>query len=155
MTIRRFLPEDAEEVSDLIARTLREVNIKDYSKEIIEKLVLKLQPEDILERAKWTHFYVACQENRIIGCGAIGPYWGSEKESSLFTIFVLPEYQGQGVGRIIIETLEKDDYFLRANRIEIPASITAMPFYLKMGYQFKNGITEPDEELLYRLEKFR
>ena len=91
----------------------------------------------------------------IIGCGAIGFYWGKEDESSLFTIFVLPEYQGKGVGRKIIETLEQDEYFLRAKRIEIPASITACTFYQKMGYNYKNGIAEIDEEELYRLEKFR
>ena len=60
-------------------------------------------------------------EGRIIATGAIGPYWGKEDESSLFTIFVLPEYQGKGVGRLIMDTLEKDEYALRAKRIEIPA----------------------------------
>ena len=73
----------------------------------------------------------------------------------MFTIFVLPEYQGKGIGRKIIETLEQDEYFLRAKRVEIPASITATPFYLKMGYTYKNGVTEPDEEQLLRLEKHR
>ena len=53
------------------------------------------------------------------------------------------------------ETLEQDEYFLRAKRIEIPASITGVPFYLKMGYHYKNGISEPDEEHLIRLEKRR
>ena len=153
MIIRRIEPEDAEKVSALIAKTLREVNIKDYSSEYIEKIVQELQPKDILERAKWTHFYVVCDEDRIVGCGAIGPYWGKVDESSFFTIFVLPEYQEHGIGRKIIETLEKDDFFLRANRIEIPASITAAPFYSKMGYTYKNGISVPDEEGLLRLEK--
>jgi len=72
----------------------------------------------------------------------------------LFTIFVLPEYQGRGVGRTIIETLEQDEFFMRAKRVEIPASITACEFYRKMGYDFKDGIAEVDEEQLYRLEKF-
>ena len=67
----------------------------------------------------------------------------------------LPEYQGKGVGRKIIETLESDNYFLRAKRIEIPASITACPFYRKLGYTYKNGIDVVDEEQLFRLEKFR
>ena len=155
MIIREFLSEEAEEVSKLIAKTLREVNIKDYTMEYIENSIQKLHPKNILERAKWNHFYVAYEENKIIGCGAIGPYWNRENESSLFTIFVLPEYQGKGIGRKIIETLEQDEYFLRANRIEIPASITATPFYLKMGYTFKGDITEPDEEMLIRLEKYR
>lgn len=154
-TVRKFQLEDAEEVSALIAKTLRTTNIKDYSSEYIENDVKQLSPRHIIERANWMHFYVVCDEEVIIGCGAIGPYWGKNDESSLFTIFVLPEYQGKGIGRKIIETLEQDEFFLRAKRIEIPASITACEFYKKMGYHYKNGIDTIDNEQLFRLEKFR
>lgn len=155
MTIRRFAPRDARAVSDVIITTLRISNTRDYPPAMMEELVAHMQPEDILQRASWTHFYVAEDAGHIIGCGAIGPYWGNEDESSLFTIFVLPEYQGQGVGRKIVETLERDAFALRARRIEIPASITGLPFYQKMGYTFKNGIEQVDDEMMYRLEKFR
>ena len=155
MEMRRFRNEDAVAVSNLIADTLRRVNIKDYSSEYIENSIMTLQPCHILERAAWTHFYVVLIDDEMVGCGAIGPYWGKEDESSLFTIFVSPKYHGQGIGRKIIETLEKDEYFLRAKRIEIPASKTALKFYQKMGYNFKNNIDQVDEEELYRLEKFR
>ena len=155
MIIRKIKTNDAKEVSDLIAITLRTTNRKDYSDEYIENCIRYLQPENIIDHAGWQHFYVVEDNNKIIGCGSIGPYWGKEDESSLFTIFVLPEYQGKGIGRKIIDTLEQDEYFLRAKRVEIPASITATPFYLKMGYTYKNGVTEPDEEQLLRLEKHR
>ncbi|MDI9499184.1 MAG: GNAT family N-acetyltransferase [Bacillota bacterium] len=155
MNIRRLEEKDAEEVSALIAETLRTSNIRDYSVEYIERDIQALQPADIRQRALWTHFYVACAGEKIVGCGAIGPYWGRMDESSLFTIFVLPEYQGRGIGRMIVETLEEDEYFLRAGRIEIPASITATDFYRKMGYDYKHGLSEPDAEGLVRLEKFR
>lgn len=155
MTIRRLEDGDAREVSALIARTLRTTNIRDYSPEYIEATVSALRPEDIVRRARWTHFYVACDGRRIVGCGAIGPYFDREDESSLFTIFVLPEYQGRGIGRRIIETLERDAYFLRARRIEIPASVTAAPFYQRMGYAYKDGVRVPDEEGLLRMEKRR
>ena len=155
MIIRRFCEADAEQVSALIIHTLQTSNSKDYSAEIINVLEKKMQPAGVLERAGWTHFYVAEENGDIIGCGAIGPYWGSETESSLFNIFVLPECQGKGVGRKIIETLERDEYFLRAERVEVPASITGVGFYRKLGYEYKNGIDRPDEERLYRLEKFR
>ena len=155
MKIRRFREQDAQAVSDLIVTTIRISNVKDYPADLMEELAGTETPEHVLQRASWTHFYVAEEAGRIIGCGAVGPYWGKEDESSLFTIFVLPEYQGKGVGRAIIDTLEKDEYFLRAKRIEIPASITGVPFYLKMGYHYKDGITEPDEEYLIRMEKNR
>lgn len=155
MNIRRFKEEEAKEVSDLIRNTIRISNTKDYPLELMELLIETETPEHVLERASWTHFYVAEDEGRIVGCGAIGPFWGKEDESGLFTIFVHPECQGKGVGRAIIETLEKDEYFLRAKRIEIPASITGVPFYLKMGYHFKDGIKEPDDEHLIRMEKNR
>ena len=155
MHIRRFQESDAEAVSALLAVTLRTTNIKDYSSEYIENVIKTHQPQNILEWASWTHFYVVCDDEKIVGSGAIGPYWGKTDESSLFTIFVLPEYQGNGIGRKIIQTLEQDEYFLRAKRIEIPASITATPFYRKMGYDYKNGISLPDSEGLVRLEKFR
>ena len=155
MIIRRFRVEDSIELANVIAKTLRITNIKDYSKEKIENDISFLTAEKLIERSKWTNMYVACDGDMIIGCGAISPYWGKEDESSLFTIFVLPEYQGRGIGRKIIETLEQDEYFLRAKRIEIPASITAVNFYIKMGYNYKNGNDKLDDEKLYRLEKFR
>ena len=155
MRIRRFTENDAEKVSALIIHTFKTTNSKDYSQEAINALENQMQPSQILERASWTHFYVVEENDTIIGCGAIGPYWGSETESSLFTIFVLPEYQDRGVGRKIIDILEQDEYFLRAKRIEIPASITALNFYKKMGYNHKPGHELPDEEQLYRLEKYR
>lgn len=155
MNIRKFLDKDAKEISALIVTTLRTTNIKDYSSEYIENDVKAFQPQNIIKRASWTHFYVVCDNDKIVGCGAIGPYWNKKDESSLFNIFVLPQYQRRGIGRKIIETLEQDEYFLRAKRIEIPASITATPFYIKMGYDYINGIKEPDSEGLIRLEKFR
>ena len=155
MQIRRFTEVDAKAVSDLIRRTIKISNTKDYPEDLMNALIESETPERAIGLSSWTHFYVVLENDSIIGCGAIGPYWGSEEESSLFTIFVDPEWQGKGVGRAIIDTLEQDEYFLRAKRIEIPASITGVPFYLKMGYSFKDDISEPDEEHLIRMEKYR
>ena len=153
--IRKFAAADAQAVSALIIHTIRVSNARDYPAALLEEMVEQQQPENVLQRAGWTHFYVAEDGERIIGCGAIGPYWGREDESSLFTVFVLPEYQGKGIGRQIVAALEQDEFFLRARRVEVPASITGLPFYRKLGYDFKGGNDRPDEERLYRLEKFR
>ena len=155
MIIRRLREQDAQAVSELIVTTIRISNVGDYPAELMEELVKTETPEHVLQRASWTHFYVAEEDGVIIGCGAIGPYWGKEDESSLFSIFVHPDQQGKGIGRAIVETLERDGFALQARRIEIPASITGLPFYRKLGYDFKNGNATLDEEQPYRLEKFR
>lgn len=152
---RRFQPEDAKAVADVIAETVRTSNSKDYPPEYIDHLVRVHSAEAMQKRAEESHSYVICDGKTVIGCGSIAPYWGSETESILLTIFVLPAYQGRGLGRRLIKTLEQDTYALRASRIEIPASVTAVGFYQKCGYSYKNGIAELDPDLpLYRLEKF-
>lgn len=155
VSVREFLDEDAEAVASLIIRNFKEVNVKDYGEEAIEKLVETHDSKWVLQVASYAHMYVFCRENVIVACGSISSFWGSLTESILLTIFVLPEYHGKGVGRKIIHTLEKDELYIRANRIEIPASITACQFYLKYGYKFKNGDSKLDEEGHYRLEKYK
>ena len=44
---------------------------------------------------------------------------------------------------------------IRSSGIEIPASITAVEFYKKFGYDYKNGVRELDGEGHIRLEKFK
>jgi len=155
MEIRLFKPKDAAETAQVIAETLRISNSKDYSQKYIEDNISSHSADVLIKRANESHMYVVCNNGHIIGCGAIAGFWGSITESILLTIFVLPEYQGKGIGKQIIRTLENDEFFLRAKRIEIPASITAVEFYRKFGYDYKNGIKELDNEQLYRLEKFR
>lgn len=41
----------------------------------------------------------------------------------------------------------------RAWRTEVGSSLTAVRFYRKMGYEYKNGVTEADADGTVRLEK--
>ena len=84
MFVRRFEPKDAEKVSELVVTTLRTTNIKDYSLEYIENDVKNLQPQNILERANWMHFYVVCDAEKIVGCG-------DSFLSQLSVCFVVPQ----------------------------------------------------------------
>ena len=154
MQIRIITEKDYKNVANMIARSVSNSAFsKFYPKQSIDDIKKSLDEEGVKKRASWTHFYIIEKDDEIIACGAIGPYWNSEIESSLFSIFVDEKYQGQGFGRKIIETLEKDEFFTRAKRVEVPASMSAIPFYRRMGYEHKNG------ELIYddghfALEKF-
>lgn len=155
LKIRRFEQKDSIEVSKLIERNFLEVNIKDYSEESMKKLASNYNENKVLYIAENSHMYVAVLKNKIVGCGAISSFCGKEDESILLTIFVLPELHGKGIGKKIIENLEKDEYFLRARRVEVPSSITACDFYKKMGYNHKYNLKELDKDGNYKLEKFR
>ena len=154
--IRRFSASDASAVQTIIHRGLREVNGRDYPAEIIEEFCNYFSIEKILSQAENAHMYVAVSASGgILGTGSIAPYWGSETESILLTIYVTPELIGRGIGSAIVKALEADELFMRSRRIEIPSSSTAVGFYFKMGYLLKNGNEKPDEEGLIRMEKLR
>lgn len=153
--VKHYQEENAEEIINLIIRNLREVNVKDYGEKSIAEQAAIYNVDWLKSRAGYAHEYVFWNGNTIVGIGGISSFWGSLTESILLNIFVLPEFHGQGIGSYIVDTLERDELFLRAERIEIPASITAVEFYRKKGYDYKNGVKELDEEQQYRLEKFR
>ena len=152
---RRFKKEDAKEVRNLIVRNFLEINSRDYGLSAMETLAKVYDEEKVLNVASYAHMYVFEFEEKIVGTGSISSFWGSETESILLCIFVLPVFHGNGIGSKIISTLEQDEFYVRANRIEIPASITATEFYRKFGYDYKDGVKELDDERHYRLEKFK
>lgn len=153
ITVRPFKRGDENGMSEVIAHTLLVSNKNDYFPEYLNAAAAEHSPSFFTEREKDTHFYVVCDRKKIIGCGGITGYWGSMTESYLLSVFVLPDYQGRGLGRKIIEALEADEFFQRAWRTEVGSSLTATGFYQKMGYVFKNGVTVPDEAGVVRLEK--
>ena len=85
----------------------------------MEELAKIYDTSKVLNIASYAHMYVFEWKGNIVGTGSISSFWGSETESILLTIFVLPEFHGKGIGRKIISTLEQDEFYVRANRIEI------------------------------------
>ena len=85
ITARRFEQTDADEVAKLVANTMRTTNAKDYSQDYIENELKHLTARDLIARARHFHCYVLLdgQSHQIVAVGSIGPYWGSEVESSL------------------------------------------------------------------------
>ncbi len=155
MLIRKFEEKDADTVSKLVGRNLLEVNIKDYPEPDMIEFAAYYNPETIKKVAEEGNMYVACEGKKILGCGAVTALNGSEKESIIVTFFILPEVHGTGVGRKIIEALEKDEIFLRADRIQVDASLTSHVFYKKMGYDYCGGIEISCNGEHYKMEKLK
>ena len=155
MYIRRFAPADADAVVRVSELATRITSGAVYDAAFVEEMVAQQDRAYFLRRGEQMHFYVACEDDgTVIGCAAFGPYLKNPAEGCFYSVFVLPEKQKRGVGRALIETIERDPLFLRAPRVVIPASINALHFYQELGYAFAPGGDRLDEEQLYCLEKF-
>ena len=137
MYIRRFDPADADAVVRVSELATRITSGAVYDAAFVEEMVAQQDRAYFLRRGEQMHFYVACEDDgTVIGCAAFGPYYKNPAEGCFYSVFVLPEKQKRGVGRALIETIERDPLFLRAPRVVIPASINALHFYLEFGYGF-------------------
>lgn len=154
MKIELMKEQDIAETQQMIEKSVRHSFSVLYPQGSIEYVVEYLNAETLKRRMTTSHFYVAKINNQIVGCGGIAGYFDSTEESILLTIFVDPDFQKQGIGKKIVETLENDEYGKRAKRIEVPASMVGIPFYKKLGYEHKNGELNFDDGH-FAMEKFK
>jgi putative acetyltransferase len=128
IAIRTFEPRDAETVSALIGRTMRESNSHDYRLERLEPLIAYFSPEKLRQLAQERVCLVAEASGQLIGTAALD---GTE----LATFFVLPEYQGQGIGARLLAAIEEHARALGIAMLTVDASVTGAAIYDRMGYR--------------------
>ncbi|OLS12455.1 MAG: acetyltransferase (GNAT) family protein [Promethearchaeota archaeon CR_4] len=79
------------------------------------------------ELAKTRTFLVAVASGQVIGTATLeGDYVGS--------VFVLPSWHRKGIGKNLMQSLEKIAHTNGIHSIQLGASITAIEIYLKLGY---------------------
>ncbi|HEY9643527.1 MAG TPA: GNAT family N-acetyltransferase [Coleofasciculaceae cyanobacterium] len=129
MKIRLFHPQDTEQVARLFHETVREINSRDYSSSQVKAWA----PDDLYFRdwsrvcaARWT--YVADEAGLILGFGEL------EANGHIDCFYCHKRYQSRGVGSQIYQAIEKQAIALQLNRLFVEASITAKPFFQKMGF---------------------
>lgn len=72
---------------------------------------------------------------KIIACGGVDRDYSQEKLSYFATIFVNLDYHGKGIGRKLILLLERDEWCLCSNLIEILSSKSSHE--LKSSYKYR------------------
>ncbi|NJR52247.1 MAG: GNAT family N-acetyltransferase [Leptolyngbyaceae cyanobacterium CSU_1_3] len=129
MTIRLFETQDAEPVAQLFHDTVRTVNLGDYS----SSQVSAWAPNDIHFR-DWANVcrdrftYVADDQGTIAGFGEL------EANGHIDCFYCHKNYQRCGVGRQLYAAIESKALALKLSRLFVEASITAKPFFLRMGF---------------------
>ena len=150
ITIRKFKTDEEGIIKDILHRNFDEVNSKDYPHETIQSLKQNFSSEKILQFSKEREMWIAENEKQIIGTASLGKF---NDDHYALTVFVNPDYHKHGIGRKLMDTIEKRAAENGAPRLLVPASITGEPFYLKLGYGYLDGRKEFDEDMNIKMVK--
>ncbi|HHX8278522.1 GNAT family N-acetyltransferase [Vibrio diabolicus] len=132
LSIRRYRTEDAPILWTLFYHTVRVINRRDYT----ESQVSAWAPSDF-DLNSWQRTmdaiqpYIAEIEGQIVG------YCDLQSDGLIDHFFCHHEYQGQGIGRDLMCFLFSQAKVKGIERLYSEVSITARPFYEKMGFTVK------------------
>ena len=127
-TIRPALDDDADEISAVIVRALRETNAKDYANEIIERVERSFSPRAVLQLIGKRTVFVATIGSRVVGTASLD---GGVVRS----VFVAPEVQARGIGRLLMTEIERTARERNIPILTVPSSVTAEAFYARLGFR--------------------
>ena len=103
-------------------------NNKDYPLQVLDPLRDYFSPEKVTALATERICLVAEVKGSVVGTVSLD-------KGEVATMFVSPEYQGQGIGTSLFNSLEQ--FALREGHTElrVPSSLTGEKFYQSMGFQ--------------------
>jgi len=136
MTIRGFINDDAAAVSQLIVENLKTVNIRDYSRELMDVLAEHKSPQSLQKLAGECDAFVAVEDGRILGVAML---YGNR----ITNMFVHTQSQSSGIGRSLIAHIEKLARTRKISKLSLDSSITALGFYIKCGYRVIRKVNKP------------
>lgn len=150
--IRLFETQDAAQVAQLFHDTVHAINIVDYSSSQVKAWA----PDDVHFR-NWAKVcssrftYVADDGGVIAGFGELEP------NGHIDCFYCHKNYLRRGVGKQLYGAIEAKAVELTLNRLFVEASITAKPFFERMGFLVvkEQEVVRRDESFInYVMEKF-
>lgn len=127
MIIRGYLPSDCTQIAQLFYDTVHSVNAADYTREQLDAWAdghVDLEAWDNSFREHFT--LVACDGKEIVG------FADMDENGYLDRLYVHRDYQRKGVASSLLRELSQK---VKTDEITTYASITARPFFEKMGYR--------------------
>ncbi len=127
MIIRGYLPSDCTQIAQLFYDTVHSVNAADYTSEQLDAWADGHVDLDAWDNSFREHFtLVACDGKEIVG------FADMDENGYLDRLYVHRDYQRKGVASSLLRELSQN---VKTDEITTYASITARPFFEKMGYR--------------------
>ncbi|WOG25903.1 GNAT family N-acetyltransferase [Endozoicomonas sp. 8E] len=150
--IRKYKNSDANDLWEIHYNTIRNVNIQDYSQAQVEAWAPdSFDPGVWKQKMNSISPFVAEIDGEIVG------YTDLQENGLIDHFFCHHRYQGKGVGRSLMEYVLKVGKSREIERFYSEVSITARPFYERLGFQVsEEQIVEIRGEKLryFVMEKF-
>lgn len=95
------------------------------------------------------------KNEKVVGTASIDRYKGDKtgKKYIVLTVFVKIKNHRQGIGKELIENIEKIAVNVGCKELVIPSSVYACEFYRKFGFDYLDGKKIQNEDKEYILTK--
>jgi GNAT superfamily N-acetyltransferase len=137
--IRPFQPGDLESVYELVQNTVDISYRNDYSEKAIDMFKGYHSRESILENASDGHTLVAVIDGAIVGTGTL-------ERAHIRRVFVSPQHQRRGIGKLIAAALEKKALAENIEVIDLAAAIGSRTFWESRGFTVEEECFAPSGE---------
>lgn len=151
--VRKYKPEDSQDLADIYYNTIHQINIQHYTEEQVKAWA----PKDALESSGWGEKFEKTKPLvAVIGEIIVG-FVEFEPNGHIDCFYCHHKYIGCGVGSTLMESLYEIAIQKEIKRIFAEVSITARPFFEKQGFT----VTEEQTVVLrgvkfinYKMEKY-
>lgn len=124
---RKVTLKETEKVYNIVQETIKTIYPKYYPTEVVDFFCELHCTENIKRDIEEGHVGVLKVDETIVGTGCYA-------DNHITRVFVLPQYQGQGFGSFIMQSLE-DEISKNFDKVVLDASLAASGLYEKRGYK--------------------
>ncbi|MCF5060329.1 GNAT family acetyltransferase [Pseudomonas proteolytica] len=139
--VRLAQASDAEGISQVILAALHSSNAGDYPADVIARVASNFTPQAVLHLLARRTVLVAIRDQLIVATAALDA-------NVVRSVFVNPALQGQGIGRQLMVDIEQRAREAGVTVLSVPSSLTAEPFYTKLGFHTVRDVYHGNERTL-------
>lgn len=148
MKIRKATKKDVGFIVSVIKESVLTTHSEIYPKEDMEETLNNYTEEKVLKYIENCDYFVAEDANKIVGCVLA-------KDDKMRSLYLLPSFMGQGLGRKLAERTEMCIKENGYERVWLWSSLMAHDFYKHIGYKDVKEIPNKHGQVLHiEMEKY-
>jgi GNAT superfamily N-acetyltransferase len=137
LTVRRFRESDLAGVCELVRETINTSYAAVYPPRVVDFFHRYHERSVVIADAAAGHTIVVHSDGRLVATG-------TRAGTTVRRVFVSAAWQRRGIGQMMMAELEAAALEAKIERLDLSASLPALDFYLRLGYEV---VSEEDYEV--------